>query len=295
MQKCRICNITKPFPGFAKSKKSLTGHEYICKECRKIYHKEYSQRPKTIIESQRCSACNIEKPMSAYSRDKGKKTGYATQCKECSYKKTIVNREKNSQKVSQIEAKLTETDRHNLLQTKTECRTCHIAKPLTEFHRQNGSITGYRHQCKTCRKILEEDYRMNHTTDAVIRMDQWRKSHPEKFHRMAIVQAQRHRARKLGAPIVDLTDEQWQEILLIHHYRCVYCPDDCQECEQRTHKLTQDHLTALSKGGSDTVQNVLPACRSCNSKKQAGEVPIPVQPLLFTLAQPKPKRSFLHA
>ena len=291
MQECRICSTTKPLSEFAKSKKSATGHEYICKECRKIYHKEYSQRPKTIIESQICTTCHIEKLMSEFSCDSGKKTGHATQCKECSYKKTIIYREKTYQKVSQIEEKLSEIDRHKLLQTQTECRTCRIMKPLTQFHRQKGSITGYRRQCKTCRKVLEEDYRVNHAADAVIRMDEWRKKNPEQFHRLAIAQVKRHRARKNGAPIVDFTNEQWQEILIIQNYRCVYCPDDCQECEQKTHELTQDHLTALSKGGSDTVQNILPACRSCNSKKQTGNVLKPVQPLLFTLALPRSPRA----
>ena len=100
MYTCRICQITKPSLEFATSKKNVIGHDHRCKECVRKLHKEYSQRPKTIVESQCCSACHIEKPISEFSCDSGKNTGHATQCKKCSYKKTITYREKIYQKVS---------------------------------------------------------------------------------------------------------------------------------------------------------------------------------------------------
>lgn len=67
-----------------------------------------------------------------------------------------------------------------------------------------------------------------------------------------------------------------------HQYRCVYCG------KRAKGKLTQDHIPPLSKGGSHTASNIVPACCSCNSRKAAGAVLIPVQPLLLTLAPPKP-------
>ena len=32
-------------------------------------------------------------------------------------------------------------------------------------------------------------------------------------------------------------------------------------------KLEQEHVIPLSKGGALTLHNIVPACRSCNSKK----------------------------
>lgn len=86
--------------------------------------------------------------------------------------------------------------------------------------------------------------------------------------------ARKHRALKRGAPISDLTAEQWQAIKEAYGHRCVYCGRKMQ-------RLTQDHITPLSKGGSHTLQNVVPACQSCNSKKSAGAPLVPVQPLLL--------------
>jgi 5-methylcytosine-specific restriction endonuclease McrA len=85
---------------------------------------------------------------------------------------------------------------------------------------------------------------------------------------------QRNRARRLRTPLNTLTASQWKAIKAHYGSRCVYCG-------QRSERLTQDHIIPLSKGGTHTVQNVVPACRSCNSKKQAGPPLKPIQPLLL--------------
>jgi 5-methylcytosine-specific restriction endonuclease McrA len=106
-------------------------------------------------------------------------------------------------------------------------------------------------------------------------------NHPES-NRAA---ARRHRALKKGASIVDFTKEQWREVQAMQDHRCYYC--------QRRYKgkLTQDHITPLSKGGSHTLHNVIAACHSCNSRKGNRPPPVPVQPLLLTVAAKKYKRS----
>jgi 5-methylcytosine-specific restriction endonuclease McrA len=81
-------------------------------------------------------------------------------------------------------------------------------------------------------------------------------------------------ALRRGAPRSDLTIAQWQIIKEHYGHRCVYCG-------KKPKQLTQDHITPLSAGGSDTLWNVVPACRSCNSKKGKGKVPKPVQPILL--------------
>lgn len=103
--------------------------------------------------------------------------------------------------------------------------------------------------------------------------------HPE----TAATNQRRRRAAKLNAPVNDFTGNQWREMLAHYDHRCVYCGRKMQ-------RLEQDHLTPLSKGGAHTHANIVPACRSCNSKKYVGPPPIPVQPLLLTVAPKKPRR-----
>jgi len=108
------------------------------------------------------------------------------------------------------------------------------------------------------------------------RVNLYRQTHPE------VIQAahKRHRAVKTSAPVNDFTAAQWQEIKVAYGYRCVYCGRKMQ-------RLEQDHITALSNGGSHTATNIVPACRSCNARKHAGPPLIAVQPLLLTIAPSK--------
>jgi 5-methylcytosine-specific restriction endonuclease McrA len=55
----------------------------------------------------------------------------------------------------------------------------------------------------------------------------------------------------------------------------------CVYCGRKMQRLTQDHITPLSRGGNHTKSNIVPACRSCNSKKGTGEPLVPVQPMLL--------------
>jgi 5-methylcytosine-specific restriction endonuclease McrA len=104
----------------------------------------------------------------------------------------------------------------------------------------------------------------------------YRRTHPEIFAYLA----KRRRARKAQAPINDLTVAQWQEIKAAYRFRCVYCG-------KKPSVLTQDHITPLSKNGSHTASNIVPACQSCNSKKKANAPLVAVQPLFLTVAPSK--------
>lgn len=43
---------------------------------------------------------------------------------------------------------------------------------------------------------------------------------------------------------------------------CLYCGDHLHDCE-----LTRDHIVPVSRGGTDTWENVVTACRACNHRK----------------------------
>jgi 5-methylcytosine-specific restriction endonuclease McrA len=123
-------------------------------------------------------------------------------------------------------------------------------------------------------------YRKNNATKIAARNDVWRLAHLDQIHSYE----KKYRANRRGAPFNDLTHAQWLEIQEVQDHRCYYCGKRCKG------KLTQDHIIPLSKGGAHTLHNVIGACRSCNSKKNAGPPLTPVQPLLLTIA-PKKKES----
>lgn len=78
------------------------------------------------------------------------------------------------------------------------------------------------------------------------------------------VYAARRRARRVAASGSDLTDAQWHRILDAWA-RCAYCGADGAA-------LQKDCVLPISRGGRYTLENVVPACRSCNASKSNDEV-----------------------
>lgn len=60
-----------------------------------------------------------------------------------------------------------------------------------------------------------------------------------------------------------LTAQEWLNILEKYNYRCAYCDVEF-DCENLPHK---DHVIPISKGGYNVKENIVPACKSCNSRK----------------------------
>ncbi len=84
----------------------------------------------------------------------------------------------------------------------------------------------------------------------------WQKEHSGKCS----VYANRRRALKRNTKINDLTTDQWKERIDEFRGYCAYCLKPMK-------RVTQDHMTPLSRNGNHTLDNVVPCCWSCNSKK----------------------------
>jgi len=80
------------------------------------------------------------------------------------------------------------------------------------------------------------------------------------------------KGREAGLPNT-LTGEEWATVIVMYGGRCAYC--------RKKRKLTVDHIIPVIQGGATTMQNVLPACQSCNSKKNVGPPPVPVMAVLI--------------
>lgn len=76
--------------------------------------------------------------------------------------------------------------------------------------------------------------------------------------------AARRRSRRVAASGSDLTDAQWHTILDAWAC-CAYCGADGAA-------LQKDCVLPISRGGRYTLENVVPACRSCNASKSNDEV-----------------------
>ena len=105
----------------------------------------------------------------------------------------------------------------------------------------------------------------------------WTKHHPQRYH-VSVKDSRRQRwdgpTQRMVYKGPRMTVVLWQRLCRIFNFSCAYC--GCTGVP-----LTMDHLTPVSKGGPHTLWNIVPACRSCNSKKGDRNVLCPVQPIIL--------------
>ena len=93
------------------------------------------------------------------------------------------------------------------------------------------------------------------------------KNHPRFKHGMSYTKEYRaHYGRikqdKRRGALGSHSAAEWHALKLRYGFMCLCCKK--REPEIR---LTRDHITPLSKGGSNNISNIQPLCNSCNSQK----------------------------
>lgn len=83
---------------------------------------------------------------------------------------------------------------------------------------------------------------------------EWKARNPEKA--AAYQRAADHRRRSAGP---SFTANEWRELLERYRHECAYCG--------ATGNLEADHRIPICRGGSNSIENILPACRRCNRTK----------------------------
>lgn len=116
----------------------------------------------------------------------------------------------------------------------------------------------HKEQCRHYMEINREKYRkyatqyyQEHKEEIKKRVVQWQHENPDRYR------ANRHlrRAREAGATVGFVNIDEIYERDKV----CIYCGTDKD--------LSIDHLIPLSRGGIHCQENLVVACRSCNSKK----------------------------
>lgn len=197
-----------------------------------------------------CNKCNVQKPKTEFHKHKRYKDGYRTTCKECRKLEGKLYREKNRDRLlkekkewyKKSKKKAAERTLTQLKEGTRKCNQCSTVKDIREYReRANG---GFYSICRECELLNNKQYADNN---------------PEVIKRNKVITEQRRRARKAETSNT-LTTKEWQETKLYFENTCAYCG-------RRYQRLSQDHFIPLSKGGGYDKDNIIPACRQCNSSK----------------------------
>jgi len=96
-----------------------------------------------------------------------------------------------------------------------------------------------------------------HRQEQVARTSEYRKAHPE-VRRAA---KQRRRSRESGAD-GSFSSCDWLELVASYGHRCAYCGGPLPERSDHA-----DHAVPLSRGGTNFIEDMRPACPPCNLHK----------------------------
>ncbi len=126
------------------------------------------------------------------------------------------------------------------------------------------------HPCRRCRRKFQRRY-MHHwyftskgfpdlvCAECLATLKAERKREIVETHEHRILQQQLKRAMENGRAATLILPE-WLQTLDDCNWRCAYCGTGPYE--------VMEHLIPLTKGGGTTVDNCVPACRPCNSRKR---------------------------
>ena len=118
------------------------------------------------------------------------------------------------------------------------CNTCNQILPVSSYNKRPGSLDGFRYACKSCESN---------------RAKKWKKDNPEKFREYLS-------GRKVKANGNVIFSILPKDLKRLYNSCCVYCGSN--------ENITQDHVIPISRGGHHSIGNLVPACLSCNSRKQ---------------------------
>lgn len=208
------------------------------------------------IEVKKCSCCYRWKELSDFYR---RGSGRRSRCKECENIVRAAYREKNRELIN---TKQRQFRNQNPTYYKDWYRD-HHDQALVNDRKYKSTHKGilrerrkkyYQANKEKCRNIFRS-WQSNNRDHRNSYAREWRKNNPEKVR----LTNQRIRAKRKLVIVNDFTEQQWQELKLLYNYCCAYCGEQVA--------LTIDHVVPLSRGGQNTLNNIVPACGKCNRKK----------------------------
>lgn len=132
---------------------------------------------------------------------------------------------------------------------------------LERYHKNKDKISAQKKKKYNDNKEHMHEYqkqwRAAHPENVAAYLEKYRKNNLEKF--VIKNQIRRFAKAKNGGKY---TLTEWDAL-------CKKYDNKCLACGRQNIKLTVDHVIPLSKGGKNSIDNIQPLCKSCNSQKGA--------------------------
>jgi 5-methylcytosine-specific restriction endonuclease McrA len=185
------------------------------------------------MESKVCNGCGIKKPLSEYYKAAKGKDGHRGKCKVCDNTRT---------KAYYQTPQATEKRRISAALWKANNKD-----KIREYNKKHGHTAYLKYKETEHGKEVRRRNKLKYNSTLKGKLTDKRKH---------------HKRRAIMENAGTFTNEQWQERLAEYNYCCAYCYNSFP-----VNELTIDHMHPISRGGTNTIDNLVPACKSCNSRK----------------------------
>jgi len=241
-KQCTKCGNIKLLSYFYKEKHGKYGVDNRCKSCSSEEHAEWQRANKEYI---RVSNAKWYKDHHEYLLTKA--IEWARSNPEHRREKNGRWRE-NHREQEQARGVKWRKNHPEYIQIAAEWRKANPERVLAtraEYYKNNGEHV----------RAESAEYRKNNPEKARMAIVKWQKNNPEKLR----IYNRNRKARIKGTPGNGWSAEEEKRLLRLYGYQCAYCGKQV--------KLTMDHIIPILKGGKHTINNVVPACVSCNCSK----------------------------
>lgn len=291
---CKSCGVTKSVDEFYKShyvtKEGKQSYSHICKDCQKKvsaesnkrrmkdpakrldnakWHREWRKKtgkltgrkggkPSVVVDGKRpCRKCGEVKTIDEFHTRNGYPYYICILCERAATNERLAQkwREQHPAKTSLCpvcNTKFVHTKKQKFCSP--ECRQVSINLSKRKPPRQK------RTECKECGK---QEIKANARCTECLAAKR-AKRHQE--HKAYYRQKSRERQMRIEAAEGSHTDLEWEALKAHYSNRCLCCGKAEPEVE-----LTRDHVIPLVKGGTNSIDNIQPLCRGCNSRKRNSE------------------------
>lgn len=268
--KTKICHTCKrELPAttqyFYKFKHAKDGLKSSCKECQ---GGRFKAKEKTPEGYRRCHDCKrilpeTEEFFLKYWNKKEQRYYYKCHCLECGKKRSKAWREANSERYREYYTEYAKSPAGREVDKRWKEKNPEKVKEQKQKYRENNrdKIQAYDRKRRTSEETREKvlgwskSWRAENPERVRSYNSQYAKGNPEYFRAAA-----QKRAAKKKSLACSLSLEEWEKAKAFFNNECAYCG-------KKLKRLTQDHVIPLSKGGTYTADNIIPACKSCNSSK----------------------------
>ena len=210
--------------------------------------------------------CGKLLPVSSFHRDSKSWDGLVAYCKDCRLRATHKWRHKEPDKAASYARHIRDRRERPLLESLGLKRCiwsgCDTVKPVSEFHKHSGSADGLNPRCKSCNKAgAKKWYEDNPERSLEYRTS--RREHTRLYCGSL-------RATEAGNRVDEFT---WPDLLDYWSENAVPF-DRCYLCGERGEYngvagLHIDHVVPIARGGAHSMDNLRPACSSCNLMKHS--------------------------